>query len=109
MLANTHTNSEALLRSAISRAYYAAFHHAKYYLQTRIYRNHKFPNKDIHEFVITEFSTVDKAHFKVSEKLRILRDTRNKADYEAGYNINSANSQYILELAQKVIIDVDSF
>ena len=72
-------SQEALLRCAISRAYYAAFCHARNYARDR----HGFVpryNGDDHSLVRRHFST--RRERGVANKLDNLRDWRNICDYE---------------------------
>ena len=111
-LANQANNSElqeARWRSAISRAYYAVFHEAKNYLQTRVYSNRVFPTKDVHEFVISEFKRLDQTHYKVGIFLERLRLARNKADYTAQYSLTLNDVQFLLTTAAKVIESLAGF
>lgn len=73
---------EAQLRSAVSRAYYAAFHLSLNHL--RDHQQVQVPEKgNIHRWVIEQFTdSVDAAHRVVGANLDRLRDHRNEADYE---------------------------
>lgn len=73
--------SEALLRSAISRAYFAIHCLARNYLIKE--RNLTPPNKkkDMHSWVIKQIKNEPETR-KVHVQLRRLRDDRNRADYE---------------------------
>lgn len=77
--------NEAELRSAVSRAYYGAFHLARQYLQDCGVR---FPRKETHgaeihqkvRYCLSHSADVD-AMF-AGDKLESLRGQRNKADYD---------------------------
>src|SRR6266851_2866953 len=80
---STGTSSqEARLRSAISRAYYAAFKMAFAYLRARD-SSIVFVRTDIHTYVLERFKyNPDLAHREVGVNLDRLRRERNKADYD---------------------------
>src|SRR4051794_32933829 len=79
---NGSSSQEAKLRSAISRAYYAAFITARNYLRDT--EGIRLPfNKDVHIFVQNQFKyNSDKNRQKIGQWLGILRVTRNQADYD---------------------------
>lgn len=75
-------NDEALLRSSLSRAYYAAFHVAQRDLQAR---GQYAPTKDdnVHVYVYNAFrSDPDRGRRKIGQDLNRLRGDRNEADYD---------------------------
>src|SRR5713226_3159374 len=74
--------SEAALRSAISRAYYAAHCRSRNHLRDR--ENHKIPEwGNVHRWVIDRFhKSPDIVHRGIGEDLFFLRAERNRADYE---------------------------
>lgn len=74
------SSKEAKLRSAISRAYYAAFCKARNHLRDR--EGHVIPKKNTHWYVIDQFNgSPDKLHRWVGRDLERMRRDRNKADY----------------------------
>lgn len=77
----TPADGEARLRSAISRAYYAAFMVARNYLRDR--ENHSIPETaDVHRYVIEQFEqSSDPVRKAIGIKLKQLRRDRNQADY----------------------------
>ena len=70
---------EAAFRSAISRAYYAAFCHARNYARDRHGLALRYTGDD-HYLVKQHFST--RRERGVGHKLTRLREWRNKCDYE---------------------------
>ncbi len=90
-LTSTSTTSpiqEAVLRSAISRAYYAAFCKARNHL---IYKDiDPIPDRvNVHAHVVNKFeSSSDRTRQKVGQLLHHLRSTRNIADYEDTFHGN---------------------
>jgi len=91
---------EAAHRSAVSRAYYAAFCHARNYARDR---HHFFPTttpKD-HERVRTHFRKQGRAD--IARHLETLRQWRNRCDYnDAVFNIAGLLHSAITQ-AQKIL------
>ncbi len=85
--ADSSSRKEAMLRSAVSRAYYAAFHRACEYLEevneypTR--RQFEGSGRETHRFLISIFEdSRDHPEWrKIGEKLHYLKGLRQKADY----------------------------
>jgi len=85
--ADSASHKEAVLRSAVSRAYYAAFHRACEYLEevneypTR--RQFEGSGRETHRFLISIFeNSRDHPEWpKIGEKLHYLKNLRHKADY----------------------------
>jgi uncharacterized protein (UPF0332 family) len=79
-LYNNANKEEAFLRSAISRAYYAAFVSARNLLRDK--DGLEIPKADVHNFVITKFLTSrNPMRQKIGSNLFDLRKIRNLADY----------------------------
>ncbi|MEG3841921.1 HEPN domain-containing protein [Microcoleus sp. herbarium14] len=105
---DSSANSEAKLRSAISRAYYATFCLARNYLRDiekdpRLSRNNRDINE--HQYVAKEFiyhRTRMKNMVKIGENLSKLRELRNKADYQDTYNCQNSVKNALM-LAQNII------
>jgi uncharacterized protein (UPF0332 family) len=103
-------NSEAKLRSAVSRAYYSTFCLARNYLRDiekdpRLSRKSRDINE--HQYVAEEFiyhPTKMKQMVKIGENLSRLRELRNKADYEdTVFNLQNAVKNALM-LAQNIIL-----
>jgi uncharacterized protein (UPF0332 family) len=103
-------NSEAKLRSAVSRAYYSTFCLARNYLRDiekdpRLSRKSRDINE--HQYVAKEFiyhPTKMKQMVKIGENLSRLRELRNKADYEdTVFNLQNAVKNALM-LAQNIIL-----
>ncbi|MEI6429037.1 MAG: HEPN domain-containing protein [Pseudanabaena sp. ELA607] len=98
---------EAYYRSAISRAYYAAFCVTRNYLKERLYKT--IPRKDPHIFVANELSN-NRSTRRIAAVFISLRDYRNIADYDdkapAGLaNIakqSTQNSQLVIDLINRL-------
>lgn len=106
---DSSANSEAKLRSAISRAYYATFCLARNYLRDiekdpRLFRKNRDFNEN--QYVAEEFiyhPTKMKNMVKIGENLSKLRELRNKADYEdTMFNLQNAVKNALM-LAQNII------
>ena len=106
---DSSANSEAKLRSAISRAYYSTFCLARNYLRDIekdpiLSRKNRDINK--HQYVAEEFiyhPTKMKNMVRIGENLSRLRELRNKADYEDTlYNLQNAVKNALM-LAQNII------
>jgi hypothetical protein len=77
--AATGLNQEAALRSAISRAYYAAFCHARNYARDRHSLQLRYTGDD--HFLVKQHFMTRRAR-GIAAKLDWLRQIRNKCDYE---------------------------
>jgi uncharacterized protein (UPF0332 family) len=106
-LASASTNSsikEAYLRSAISRAYYAAFCIARNHL---IYKDkHSIPNsQNVHWYVVDKFeNSGDTTRETIGQFLRHLRSTRNIIDYRDTFSGNlPGRTKAALEEAEEII------
>ena len=106
---DSSANSEAKLRSAISRAYYATFCLARNYLRDiekdpRLSRKNRDINE--HQYVAEEFiyhPTKMKNMVRIGENLSRLRELRNKADYEDTFYNLEREARTALMLAQNII------
>ena len=86
-------SEQAKLRSAISRAYYAAFHQAKQVLEAK--DRLTIPLQNVHKFVINQFQNYpDPIRQKIGNRLQVLRGYRNQADYESSTPVTEAISQF---------------
>lgn len=108
-LAGTAENpaDEAELRSAISRAYYAAFIRARNFLRDR--DRLTIPTARTHQYVIAQFqNSPDSRRQKLGNRLEILRRYRNQADYEDAVPNLIDKSEEALTLSRRVISGLDS-
>lgn len=106
---------EAYYRSAISRAYYAAFHSAREYLELKGLLQ---PNQqNVHEEVRWLFATSSELGARnlparIAEDLGRLRRDRNNADYEPSYlgglKAVRGKAEEALKTAQRIIANIDS-
>ena len=99
-------SEQAKLRSAISRAYYAAFHQAKRFLENKEHLT--IPLQNVHKFVINQFQNYpDPVRQKIGNRLQVLRGYRNQADYEESITITIKTCQESLILARRIILSID--
>lgn len=98
---------EAKLRSAISRAYYAAFIKARNFLQDKDGATIPFQNS--HQYVINQFriSTVG-IRQKIGNRLLRLRIARNQADYNNIVPRLAEDTLEALTLARRVIAALEN-
>jgi uncharacterized protein (UPF0332 family) len=88
--------NHATLRTVISRAYYAAFLSARDRAGLGDYQG-----GDIHKSVIDYYLKCRK--FTLANRLKSLRERRNKADYDLACEIMARDSGEALRLAREVI------
>jgi uncharacterized protein (UPF0332 family) len=97
---------EARLRSAISRAYYAAFKMAFAYLRDRD-SSIVFVRTDIHTFVLEKFKfDPDRAQREIGVNLDRLRRERNRADYDDMVDRLPETAAKALLQAEKIVSDL---
>lgn len=95
--------TEASLRSSISRSYYGAFCIAR---NKKGYKEYK--EKNIHWEVINGYKNSNKENEqKIGILLDALRKDRNKADYNEHENINVKIAQRSLEKSKKILEKFD--
>lgn len=97
------SSQEAKLRSAVSRAYYAAFCQARNHLRDE--EGHTIPpGGQAHPYVRDALrSSSDRARKQIGNDLDRLRRRRNQADYEDVFPALPAEADTALRLAAKVI------
>lgn len=97
---------EACLRSAISRAYYAAFGTANSYLKKQ---GTTIPAIDTHKFLRSEFKkSPDTIKKKIGNNLERLWRDRKDADYNDAISINNHRTQLSYQMAVRVLQDLKS-
>jgi uncharacterized protein (UPF0332 family) len=93
---------EARLRSAISRAYYAAFCLAKNHLRDK--EGHPIPREDVHKWVRDQFkNSLEPNRNQVGHDLNRLRLGRNKADYDDSVPMLPLTTTKALKRAQRIL------
>ena len=99
------TRQEAQLRTAISRAYYAAFGKAREYLRQESTSSE--PPAGIHSYVQRQFrASKYKVRQQIAWNLNQLQIRREKADYESEVVNLIAETRFSLTLAQRIIADL---
>jgi len=93
---------EADLRSAISRAYYAAFCIAKNHLASE---GHDIPKRDTHKYVADQFKW-DCERRGIGLELDRLRGYRQKADYDNVFSDAGDKVAFVIEGADEVITEI---
>jgi uncharacterized protein (UPF0332 family) len=103
----TDAPTEADIRSAISRSYYAVFHHTLLWWKS----NAPFPNYKDRAHVKVQmalFNAGIPAAKDFSKDLRLLSNDRRKADYELTLKYDLANGQTTLDRARLAIAAFDA-
>ena len=96
-------STEARRRSAISRAYYAAFHAARLHLRDKDHDPNIPADARVHTYGRTQFrESHNRARRRIGENLNRLRLDRNKADYDDVVPGLPALSLLALRLAEQV-------
>jgi len=116
--ADSSPHKEAMLRSAVSRAYYAAFHRACDYLRevneypTR--QQFEGSRRETHRFLISIFTNNPDypERDKIGQMLDSLKDLRHKADYAKSVEKHvfrkKSRVKEIIDEAKRVIDLIDS-
>ncbi len=95
-------NDESKIRSAVSRAYYAAFNQAKLFLETK--DRLTIPHYNVHQYVIYQLkNSSDTRRKKIGNRLFVLRDYRNQADYNQNIVFTINTCEESLTLARRII------
>jgi uncharacterized protein (UPF0332 family) len=108
-LSEGHTNREALRRSVISRAYYAAFCQARNYLRA-VDKDQALVDHSphVHQSVIDRFEgSDDTTKQNIGSALDRLRKIRNIADYQDSFRNLERKALKSLQYAEAVIEDLE--
>lgn len=98
--------SEEEQRSAISRAYYAAYIKSRNFLRDR--ENQEIYRQNSHVYVINLFrNSSDSMRQKIGDRLDILRTFRNQADYEDIVTDLPQKMKNSLILARRIISAIE--
>ena len=107
-LSKEHVNKEALLRSAISRAYYASFCKARNHLRDIEKDRGLGKSLQVHQLVIERFERSDsKAKKDIGTALGRLRKIRNIADYQDSFRNLRKTALRSLKYAEDVFEYLD--
>jgi uncharacterized protein (UPF0332 family) len=108
VLANTllAESTEAAWRSAISRAYYAAFHVARLLFRDLGFRT---PRADqAHAYLWLRLSNCGDPQIRVAgQRLRDLRSERNRADYDIDVPLLQATAAIQVQISEQLIQFLD--
>ncbi len=96
--------AEADLRSAISRAYYAAFHQARLYLKETL---GIAVERDAYSHAQVRRAFQDRRYYKIAANLSRMRVDRNKADYDDTLTNLLHMARENLRRAQNVMAELD--
>ncbi len=103
-LGKEHMNKEALLRSAISRAYYAAFCKSRNYLRDIDKDKSLDKSPNVHQFVIERFQNSNNAKKKeIGYNLLRLREFRNIADYQDRFRNLEMTALLSVRYAEEIV------
>lgn len=102
------TGNEAAERTAIGRCYYAVFCTARQVLRSR---GERLPGGGAaHVSVWNRFhGTPDLVHRRIADRGRRLRRRRGRADYEDTYPDLTVDAQDSIDLARRLLADLDAF
>jgi uncharacterized protein (UPF0332 family) len=104
VLSEEHEDKEAFLRSAISRAYYAAFCKSRNYLRDIDEDKDLDRSPNVHEFVADQFkNSNDTTKQKIGYDLYCLCRVRNVADYQDSFRDLEMKTRQSLGYAKKVM------
>jgi uncharacterized protein (UPF0332 family) len=98
-----YCSQEAKSRSAVSRAYYSAFHKTRIFLK-EWYGFSYSESREVHQEVIDDIVTVGLE--EVSKELTLLRGWRNQCDYDESVPGLADILDKAIDQAQQVINDV---
>lgn len=109
-LGEVHVCQEAESRSAISRAYYAAFCTSRYHLfcidgkkrSSRDYSHYEVPER----FIAHGDTSGDIRYTRIGTSLQELRRLRNQADYDDSFKQLSKNTRWALEITADILSDL---
>lgn len=93
---------EASLRTAVSRAYYCAYHQARIHL-AELHHFQASEDKPAHDQVWREFSKMGMSYREVWNKGDRLKKFRVDADYRSDAHINAETAAASIKLADRVI------
>jgi uncharacterized protein (UPF0332 family) len=103
----SNQGTEPARRSAVSRAYYAAFHVARDWLESLGF---VVPSADTcHKYLCLRLQNCgDPAVLRAGAKLDALRSVRNRADYDMAFPIPAGTAARFVQSAQDIIRALDA-
>jgi len=102
----SQNNGEPKLRTAINRAYYAAFHFSRSFLESHfpLQASQRIKGKNMHEETYIKMKNYPNQYVKkIGRKLQALCSNRIDVDYYEDADINKKNVEGSIELAKEVI------
>lgn len=97
-------DQEAYRRSAVSRAYHAAFHHALVVALERTHRFNKGKSDDPHKQLVQFFQEFPDRDFKkFAAQMERLRMLWIKAEYYLGVNVSAAETDEAIHYATRIM------
>lgn len=101
---NISPSKEAMLRSSVSRAYYAVFCKTRNYLRYIEMDNSIPQGGKVHQYVINKFiNSKDNQRREIGINLDRLRVDRNRVDYDDSVKNLSSMADMDLKIAQKIL------
>jgi len=98
------SSDEACLRTAVSRAYYAAYNKAERYARVHGYAP---PKENKHEALIKFFAMNDDQNMKIiSAKLGIVKKDRVRCDYYD--SLKNVNPNKAIKTAEEIISEINT-
>src|SRR5207247_11355215 len=94
--------SEAEWRSAISRAYYAAFHAARQFMEDLSFLVPR--GEQAHAYLWLRLSNCGDHQLQIAgSRLNVLRSQRNRSDYELSINVHQASGLVQVQVAAEIV------
>ena len=105
-----NSNVEAACRSAVSRAYYAAYHHGIQVVEVKLpmTKNMTYKGGCHQQFLIRLLNGKSQAWDDIALKVDNLRRKRVRADYYLDQSISKSLAHDCVRAAQKIIDELDS-
>lgn len=101
LLHRDHSNNQAALRTAISRAYYAAYHPAKDWAVNQRGLDPKANHHEVWSLYLRDSN--DRTIFEIGSHGDRLKRSRVHADYEPGLSTTTGDSARALATAEKIL------
>ena len=100
----SHSSGEAYRRSAVSRAYYYAYHLSKSHIESV---GMDIPKRNPHASLIALLGEhFDQEGLQLAHRLARMRDYRNQADYDSSFTYNREWVSAMIAQAEQFVKDV---
>jgi uncharacterized protein (UPF0332 family) len=99
-------NIDACLRSSVSRAYYSAYGKARVFCMYSlgILSTKEATDRNCHAILVDKLAETDEEDLLViSQKISALKIRRQKADYDAKFDVNKKYVAEALEMSKEII------